>query len=77
MDRSQKVFAPILAELMKRHNLKQAELAAQLGIMQSQVSNWLMSKSLPGYNSLRVLSRVFSVKSDQLLGLSPLDENTK
>jgi len=62
-------FAQILRRLIDERMLTQLELAKRLGIMQSQVSNWLYGKSLPGYNSLRELSRVFGVDTGVLLGL--------
>jgi len=66
----EKTFAEILSELMKKHSFTQKVLADKLGVKQSQVSNWLLSKSMPGYNSLRALSRTFNVKPELLLGLA-------
>ena len=60
-------FAEILKGLMKERNMIQVELADALGVRQSQVSNWVASKSLPGYKSLKRLSEFFGISADKLL----------
>lgn len=60
-------FPTILKELMDKHNLNQLQLSEILGIRQSQISNWLNSKSLPGYFSIRVLCEKLKVSADYLL----------
>lgn len=55
-------FAGILRKLMKERGLNQLQLSELLGVRQSQVSNWLNGRSLPGYNSLRMLSLKLDVK---------------
>ena len=52
---------------MEQHNLNQLQLAALLGVRQSQVSNWLNGKSLPGYYSIRMMCTKLSVSADTLL----------
>ena len=60
-------FAGLLKELMGHQGLSQLELAEKLDMRQSQVSNWLNGKSLPGYNSIRALARVLGVTTDEIL----------
>ena len=60
-------FAVILRELMEQQSLNQLQLSEMLGVRQSQVSNWLNGKSMPGYHSLRQLSLKLKVSADELL----------
>ena len=62
----EKDFAEIIRELMAERNLKQQALADILGIRQSQISNWLNGRSLPGYHSLRLLCEKLDVDSKRL-----------
>jgi transcriptional regulator with XRE-family HTH domain len=62
-------FNGILKELMVEHGLNQLQLARLLGMKQSQIHNWLYSKSLPGYHSLKMLATKLDVTADELLGL--------
>jgi transcriptional regulator with XRE-family HTH domain len=61
-------FAAILKKLMYEKKLNQLSLAKMLGIRQSQVSNWVNGKSLPGYYSLKILCTKLHVSADFLLG---------
>ena len=60
-------FDKILKELMKNRKLNQLQLAEILGIRQSQISNWLNGKSLPGYYSIKLLCEKLKVSADSLL----------
>jgi len=60
-------FPKILKDVMEKNNLNQLQLSEILGIRQSQISNWLNAKSLPGYYSIRVLCEKLSVSADDLL----------
>jgi len=60
-------FHKILGQLMDQHRVNQLQLAALLGVRQSQVSNWLNGKSLPGYYSIRMICTKLGVSADTLL----------
>jgi len=60
-------FDKILKELMKNHRLNQLQLAELLGVRQSQISNWLNGKSLPGYYSIKLLCEKLKVSANELL----------
>lgn len=60
-------FDKILKELMEKQGFTQLKLAETLGIRQSQISNWLNGKSLPGYYSLKLLCEKLKVSADTLL----------
>ena len=60
-------FNKILKDLMKKRGVNQLELAEILGVRQSQISNWLNGKSLPGYYSLKLLCEKLNVSANDLL----------
>ena len=60
-------FDEILKKMMKEKGLNQLQLAGLLGIRQSQISNWLNGKSLPGYYSIKLLCEKLKVSADTLL----------
>ena len=62
-------FGSTLDKIMKEQNLNQLQLARLLDIRQSQVSNWLNGKSLPGYYSLKILCIKLKVSADHLLDI--------
>jgi len=60
-------FGKILKNLMEEKNLNQLQLSEMLGIRQSQVSNWINNKSLPGYYSIKMICFKLNVSADKLL----------
>jgi len=63
-------FALVLKNAMGKKSLTQLEFSKKLGIRQSQISNWLNKKSLPGYYSIRQICIVLGISSDELLELN-------
>ena len=63
-----KDFSAILTQIMRDKKLNQLALAGVLGIRQSQISNWLNGKSLPGYYSIKLLCDKLHLSADFLLG---------
>ena len=57
-----------IAELRRRCNMTQMELADKMGISFQAVSNWERGKSMPDISKLPELAEVFGVTIDQLLG---------
>ena len=53
---------------MKEQSLNQVQLAEQLRIDQSAISNWLSGKKLPNISSLWLLADYFGVDIDYLVG---------
>ena len=62
-------FGKILETLMQEKKLNQLQVAALLGVRQSQVSNWINGKSLPGYYSIRMICIKMNVEPTHLLEL--------
>jgi len=59
-------FAVVLKNIMTTRKLNQLELAEILGIRQSQISNWLNSKSLPGYYSIKMMCEKLGIEPNYL-----------
>lgn len=59
--------------LRESHNWTQSELARRLNITRNGVNSWEQGLSTPSLSSIIELSKVFSVSTDYLLGLSDLD----
>ncbi len=55
-------------ELRKQKNIKQEELAAELGVTAAAVSKWENSYTLPDILMLCALADYFEVTTDELLG---------
>lgn len=68
-------FHKVLKELMAEDGTTQGQLAEGIGLRQSQVSNLINGKSLPGYYTLRALSNFFKVSADMLLETDYDDSN--
>lgn len=67
------MIADTIKELRLARGWTQAELARRLGITRNGVNAWEQGLSTPSLASVIELSKVFSVSSDYLLGLSALD----
>jgi transcriptional regulator with XRE-family HTH domain len=63
-------FSKILKIAMDKKNFNQLEFSKKLGIRQSQISNWLNKKSLPGYYSIRQICIILEISADELLELN-------
>ena len=65
-------FNEKLQELRKSRGLTQEELAKELYVSRTAVSKWESGKGYPGIDSLKELSRFFSVSIDSLLSSEKL-----
>ena len=60
-------FHQKLQELRKQKGLTQEELAAALYVSRTAVSKWESGRGLPNIESLKAISRYFSITLDDLL----------
>lgn len=60
-------FNETLQELRKRADLTQEELAQQLYVSRTAISKWESGRGFPNIESLKAISKFFSVSLDQLL----------
>lgn len=62
-----------IADLRKRSRITQQELADSIGVSFQTISKWETGISMPDLTVLPLLAEFFSVSTDQLLGLKPLE----
>lgn len=60
-------FNEKLQELRKNKELTQEELASQLFVSRAAISKWESGKGYPNIESLKLISKFFSVSIDELL----------
>ena len=58
----------ILSELRKKNNLTQNELAEKVFVTRQAVSKWEIGESIPNAETLKLLSKLFNVSINTLLG---------
>ena len=64
-----------IAELRKRNGMTQQELGDALSVSFKTISKWENGTCLPDIHTLPMLSKIFNVSVDALLGLVPLDNS--
>lgn len=57
-------FSEILHEFLICNNLTQTAFAKEVGVKQSQVSEWLKGKAKPGYDTLKQICLAFGISAD-------------
>ncbi len=65
-----------IADLRKKKQITQQELADNIGVSFQTISKWETGINMPDISMLPLLSEYFQVSTDQLLGLQPLDGET-
>ena len=65
----------IIKELRNRKGLTQAELAKMCSVHQTAVSQWEKGRTDPDTNSLKILSEIFDVPVDTIMGLDTGNDN--
>lgn len=64
-----------VAQLRRQLGMTQQELGDKLGISYQSVSKWENQVTMPDITQLPLLSRIFEVSVDELLGLKPLPDD--
>ena len=67
-------FHEKLQQLRKQHNFTQEQLAQQLFVSRTAVSKWESGRGYPNLESLKCLSKLFSISVDELLSNDELLE---
>ena len=63
-------FSEILSEFLTLKNLTQSAFAKEIGVKQSQVSEWLKGKAKPGYDTLKKMAQTYGRSADYFLGIT-------
>lgn len=62
-------YQEILKEIMAEHKLSQQKFADILGVNQTTISQWVLGKKKPGYDSILLLYKKFGVEPNELFGI--------
>lgn len=62
-------YIEVLKEIMKVNNLSQQKFADILGVNQTTVSQWLLGRKKPGYDSILLIFDKFDVEPNALFGI--------
>lgn len=62
-------YIEIIKEIMKDNCLSQQAFADILGVNQTTVSQWLLGKKKPGYDSILLLYEKFEIEPNWLFGI--------
>ncbi len=65
-------FKDILKEFLLENSLTQVAFAKEIGVKQSQVSEWLKGKAKPGYDMLKSIAIAFDISADYFLGIKEI-----
>lgn len=63
------VYCDVLRQLMEEQNLSQQKIADILGVNQTTVSQWLLGRKKPGYDSILSIYKHFGITPNTLFGL--------
>lgn len=56
-----------IAELRKKNNLSQEELAEKVGVARQTISKWEIGDTTPDINQVKVISKIFNISIDELV----------
>ena len=62
-------YIDIIKQVMQERELSQQAFADILGINQTTVSQWLLGKKKPGYDSIMLLYEKFDIEPKLLFGI--------
>ena len=62
-------YVEIIRQIMIEHNLSQQKLADILGVNQTTVSQWLLGKKKPNYESILAFYEKFDIEPNVLFGI--------
>ena len=56
-----------IAELRKKNNLSQEELAEKVGVARETISKWEIGDTTPDINQVKIISKIFNISIDELV----------
>ena len=62
-------YIDIIRQVMQEKKLSQQAFADIMGINQTTVSQWLLGKKKPGYDSILLLYEKFQIEPNELFGI--------
>ena len=62
-------YIELIRAIMAERHLSQAKFAQAVGVTQTTVSQWLLGRKKPGYDSIVMICRKFGVTPNEFFGL--------
>ena len=62
-------YVDVIKQIMLDNDLNQQKMADILGVNQTTVSQWLLGKKKPNYDSIRLIYEKFDVEPNVLFGI--------
>ena len=62
-------YIEIMRQVLIENNLSQQQFADILGLNQTTVSQWLLGRKKPGYDSIMLLYEKFGIEPNELFGI--------
>lgn len=62
-------YREIIKQIMAEHDLSQQMFADAIGVNQTTVSQWLLGKKKPGYDSIMSMYEKFGIEPNSLFGI--------
>ena len=62
-------YIDVIKQIMQENNLSQQAFADILGVNQTTISQWLLGKKKPGYDSILLLYEKFDIEPNMLFGI--------
>ena len=62
-------YIEVIKDLMLEKNLSQAQLAKELNVNQTTISQWLLGNKKPSYDSILALYKKFGISPDELFDI--------
>lgn len=62
-------YIEVIKQIMIEHNLSQQKLADILQVNQTTVSQWLLGRKKPGYDSILQIYKKFDISPNTLFGI--------
>ena len=63
------LYIDVIKQVMQENNLSQQTFADILGVNQTTISQWLLGKKKPGYDSIMLLYEKFDIEPNLLFGI--------
>ena len=60
------IFSEVIKQIMDERGLSQQKLADILGVNQTTVSQWILGKKKPGYDSILAICKNFDIEPNDL-----------
>ena len=62
-------YRDVIKQIMVENKLSQQKLADILGVNQTTVSQWLLGKKKPGYDSIMLIYEKFHIEPNEIFGI--------